>query len=191
MFHTLEPHMPTAKKHVEYLSRSRNSVELFQIFPDSDESNVRPQFLVGTLEQLWPKLVELNRAGGCIALTVNQTDLKGRKSENVVRIRAFFSDDDDNLNLPIPMDPPSFRVISKSGPHKYYLCKGMLLSEFKEIQKTIAEVAQTDSQVCDLPRAMRLAGFFHMKDPKNPFFVRIESQFEADLEAELDSGGCK
>src|SRR4051794_441316 len=41
----------------------------------------------GSLEEVWPKVIQLNtpEAGVGVFITVNETDFKGRSSENIVR----------------------------------------------------------------------------------------------------------
>lgn len=173
--------------HTRFLSGQKSSIEMFQVYPDSASCVVRPQTLVGTIEQLFEQLSEMNRLGAAIAIVVNQTDLKGRTAENIVRVRVLFTDDDTNLNKSIILDPPSFIVRSKHGPHKYYIFNGVELWRFSALQKFLADEAETDKKICDLGRAMRLAGFYHMKDPQNPFMVKIESQFINELNEVLNA----
>lgn len=170
-----------ARAHLKFLSGEENSVEVFQVYPDHERCGVKARILIGTLDQHFDELVRLNLAGAAISVVVNQTDLKGRKDENVVRIRALFTDDDNHRQKSIQFDPPSFAILSKAGKHKYYVINGLHLEEFKPLQQLLACEAETDPQVCDLGRAMRLAGFFHMKDPHDPFLVRIESEFNTEL----------
>lgn len=174
-----------ARLQIIFLSGQKNSREVFQVYPDSEFCRVQPQILIGTIDEVFDQLTEFNRQGAGVALVVNQTDLKGRAIGNVTHVRALFTDDDNNLNKFIALDPPSFIVRSKNGPHKYYLFRGVALEHFSDMQKNLAAEAETDSKVCDLGRAMRLAGFYHMKDPSNPFIVNIESQFMNELMAVL------
>jgi hypothetical protein len=48
----------------------------------------------GSFDKLAEELVALNNSGTGIFVTVNETDLKGRKKENITRIRAIWQDDD-------------------------------------------------------------------------------------------------
>lgn len=174
-----------AEKHLQFLSGQKTSREVFQIYPDSPKCLVHPRILIGTLDEHFDTLVAMNRAGCAISVVVNQTDLRGRAGKNIIGIRAFFTDDDNNLNVKIPLDPPSFKVKSKNGYHKYYIVRNFDLKDFTPMQKCLAEIAGTDPKVCDLARPMRLAGFYHMKNPNNPFFVNLESDFLENLEKSL------
>jgi hypothetical protein len=68
-----------------------------------------PAFILnGTLDQHFPALSYQNAQGAGIYVTVNQTDLKGRKNKNIVRIRAIPVDTDgaDPLNFErLPLAP--------------------------------------------------------------------------------------
>ena len=50
--------------------------------------------LNGTLEEHFVTLTDLNRRGAGVFVTVNETDLKGRKKENIKRIRALWQEAD-------------------------------------------------------------------------------------------------
>jgi hypothetical protein len=109
-FLQLIPNYETAKKHLQYLSGKKDSREVFQTYPDSESCRVFPQVFIGTLEEHFETFTRLNNQGAAIAVVVNETNLKGRKIEDVVRVRAFFTDDDNNLDKEINVDPPSLVV---------------------------------------------------------------------------------
>lgn len=44
---------------------------------------------------------------------------------------------------------------------------------FERAQRTLAAHFNTDPSVCDLPRVLRLPGLFHLKNPAQPFLVRL------------------
>lgn len=182
---TLYPSKEIAEKHLQCLSGQKTSREVFQVYPDSSACQVPPRVLIGTLDEHFDTLVIMNRAGCAISVVVNQTDLQGRAGKNIIGIRAIFTDDDNNFNIETPLDPPSFKVKSKNGYHKYYIVHNFDLKDFSPMQKSLAEIARTDPKVCDLARPMRLAGFYHMKNPNGPFFVNLESDFLDNLEKSL------
>jgi hypothetical protein len=169
----INPNFDEANSFISKLSGQKDSKETFQVFHDSIKGG-GSYILHGTLEANWKRLVSLNKDGNGIFITINKTDLKGRKTNNIVKVRALFTDDDLNLNINIGIKP-SFKVRSKAGLHKYYLADDIQLNEFKQFQQSLAVVSQTDLKINDLPRVMRLPGFFHLKDIKNPFMVRIEN----------------
>ena len=57
---------------------------------------------------------------------------------------------------------------SQDHYHAYWLVGGLAVGDFSAVQRDIAERFGGDPNVCDLPRVMRLPGFFHNKNPRNP-----------------------
>lgn len=119
-------------------------------------------------------LEKLNDMGAGIYLTVNETDGKGRKKENITKIRAVFADF-DNTPLPKRFDhEPSMVVETSPGKfHVYYLTDDTPIEGFTQLQKAIAFNFGSDPVVHDLPRIMRLPGFYHCK--KERFLSKITS----------------
>lgn len=80
------------------------------------------------------------------------------------RVRAQFIDTD---GAPYPADLPlKPHLVTQSSPgrwHLYWLVDGVLLDSFSTLQKALAEHYGTDPSVNDLPRVMRLPGFYHRK----------------------------
>ena len=148
----------------------------FQTFSDRDELKVkRPgkkdydpnaKIMHGTLST--PEdaelLTRLNSKGAGVYVMVNAGDSQGRTAKNVVRVRALFIDTD---GAPHPADLPlEPHLVVQSSPgrwHLYWLVDGVLLDSFMTLQKALAEHYGTDPSVNDLPRVMRLPGFYHCK----------------------------
>jgi hypothetical protein len=136
----------------------------------------------GTFDQAWPKILERNTPsrGIGVFVTVNETDLKGRTSENIVRPRALFADADSvaqikscNEVLQGARVSPTMTIRTGRGAHVYFCCDDIPLTQFKSLQEQISAKFGTDSAVKDLPHVMRLAGTLHLKDPANPQLVRL------------------
>jgi len=128
----------------------------------------------GPLSRHAAALERLNRSGAGVFITVNQTDLKGRKADNVERVRAVFADTDGADLAPILNAKPEASFIVESSPgnaHPYWLTDGLPLAQFEGVQRQIADTYGTDSSVTDLPRVLRLPGFYHRKG--EPFMVRM------------------
>lgn len=146
----------------------------FQTFDDTQRKEVYlAKVFHGTFQEHRKELARLNRSGAGIFVTVNQTDLKGRKAENITGVRAVFLDLD---GAPLPEDwPIEPHLIIESSPGRYHaywlLAHGFPLDQFGPVQKAIAARFNGDPSVFDLCRVMRLVGFCHQK--KNPFRSRI------------------
>ena len=167
----------------------------FQTFSDRDDLKVkRPDGTVrdpnarifhGTLEQLHTALARLNTKGAGVYVMVNAGDGQGRSAKNVLRVRALFIDTD---GAPFPTDlplQPHLAVQSSPGKyHLYWLVDSVELSDFSTLQTALAEHYGTDPSVKDLPRVMRLPGFFHRKD--EPVMVELLEAHDHDHDHDHD-----
>lgn len=128
----------------------------------------------GTLEQCAPWLEAQNAKGAGIFVTINETDGKGRKADNIIRVRSLFADFDHPQpgtleRLRADPRPPSVIVESSAGKlHAYWVADGLELAEFQLLQKAVVSRWDSDPSVCDLPRVMRLPGFLHKKGEPQP-----------------------
>jgi len=159
----------------------------FQTFDDNqDRKDSRlARTFSGTLEEHAAVLSELQQKGAGVFVTVNETDLAGRKKENIERVRAIFADLDGSPIEPVlehPCEPHLVIESSKGRYHAYWLCHDVNFEEFTHLQKQLARTFESDPSVHDLPRVMRCPGFFHQKvkngESNGPFMTRIEHVYE-------------
>lgn len=155
----------------------------FQTFDDVRERKEKRSNLIhmlhGTLQDHAAQLQELNRQGAGIFVCINQTDGKGRRAKNIIRVRAVYADFDvqDTTRpdrLLADALPPSIVVESSPGKHHaYWLTNDIKLTEFQDLQKRIIGTwpDETDGSVNDLPRVLRLPGFLHRKE--QPQMVQV------------------
>jgi P4 family phage/plasmid primase-like protien len=148
----------------------------FQTFDDNRERDdpKLARILHGTLQEHWQHLVHLNQQGAGIFVTINVTDRNGRSKENIVGSRAVFCDLDGAPLEPVLRNGRMPHIVVQSSPgrwHPYWKVIGLELTEFEAIQLRLAKQFNSDPSVKDLPRVMRLPGFFHCKDA--PFLVRV------------------
>ena len=129
------------------------------------------------------KLACLNQKGAGVFFTVNETDGMGRKSENIVRVRALFVDA-DNVRIPERWHlEPDFCVWRDPQHwHAYWLVNDCPLGRFADSQRQLARHYGTDPSVCDLPRVMRVPGFMHCKGTPTPVFFKRGGLYRADVE---------
>jgi hypothetical protein len=154
-----------------------NGAFTFQTFADRKDSTANlARVFHGTLNSCSTDLVNLNKQGAGVFVTINKTDLKGRARNNVTDIRALFIDFDkvnpervDTLQaLPLP---PSMIVESSPNKHHAYWILGsgeIALDDFKPLQKRLIGFFKDDGadNIHDLPRVLRLAGFYHQKQER-------------------------
>lgn len=114
-----------------------------------------------------------NNAGAGVFVTVNETDGRGRQTDNVRRVRAVFADLDGAPLEPVLSAPLEPHIVVESSPgryHAYWLCDDCPLDKFEAVQRALAARFGSDPSVHDLPRVMRLPGFLHCKG--EPFLTR-------------------
>jgi hypothetical protein len=136
----------------------------FQTFDDNaDRKDKRlARTLHGMLEEHWDTLVDLNQQGAGVFFTVQQTDCRGRKKENITRVRAVFQEDDgDGKELAFI---PNIVVESSPGKfHRYFILEDATFDDFTRIQQIMVDVYGSDPNAKDLSRVLRLPGFYHQK----------------------------
>lgn len=166
----------------QFISRlgSVTSPETYQVFDDRGQNQKLARHVVGTFSQRAQTLLDANRKGCGVFITINQCDGTGRKAENVTRVRAVFADFDGT-----PWDAAAAalqpHIIVETSPgkrHLYWLVADFPLKEFKPIQQAIAKRYGSDPSICDLARVMRLPGYWHVKG--EPHLVRIVESDEHD-----------
>lgn len=164
------------EKFLELLGIGKGAVD-FRAFSDDRETKRMPsKKITSTFADCQKTLETLNQTGAGIFLIINQTDGKGQKSENIVRVRALFADLDGVPKENIARFPLVPTVIVETSPgkfHAYWVCSGIPLERFKPLQRALAALIGSDASVCDLPRCMRLPGYLHQKDPSAPHLVQI------------------
>ena len=102
-----------------------------------------------------------------------------RRAENLERINYWIADIDDGSKaeqmakikkLPIY---PSRIVETKRGYHCYWKAADATPGNYRKIEEGIIRLLGADPQCKDVTHTLRAPGFYHQKDPKNPFLVRI------------------
>ena len=148
----------------------------FMTIPEGEmEGKGQISVLHGTLNQYADRLTQLNNAGHGIFVMVNLGDLKGRSATNVIRVRALFVDLDGAPLEPLIETKAPPHILVESSPNKwhgYWRVDNCPNDKFKERQHALAARFGGDTSVCDLPRVMRLPGFWHRKFA-TPFQTRL------------------
>lgn len=171
---TLTPNVAMAKAFLNALDPTGTFT--FQTFDDDKErkDSRLARILHGTLDQHLPTLTQLQQQGAGVFVMVNEGDGKGRSTTNVLRVRAHVLDlDGAPLEPAMKSDLPPHIVVESSPQkwHAYWLIEDCPLGEFKARQRALAARFKGDMAICDLPRVMRLPGFWHQKD--TPFQTRL------------------
>jgi AAA domain/RepB DNA-primase from phage plasmid/Primase C terminal 2 (PriCT-2) len=182
----IEPDFAMAQQHLSVLAPP-GSWFTFQVFDDRAKHGYA-EIIHGPFDEAMKrKLRAHNRKGRGIYVSVNETDFKGRKTENIVRIRAVFHELDamkmakgDAAGAEIlrngfaPELAPSIEVESSPGNrHNWILTDELSFDDYTAVQRRLIADHASDKDATDLPRVLRVAGFFHCKN--EPVMVRLLS----------------
>jgi len=161
----LMPNLDTARAFLRTLDST--GVFSFATFPDSgDEPHLRRRFHGPLDAALIAELVALNSSNAGVFVTVNELDGRGYCATNVTRVRAVFVDLDGADVEPVLGWSLKPHMVVESSPgkwHAYWLVEGLPTAAFIGVQVALAHLFGGDPKVCDLPRVMRLPGFYHRK----------------------------
>lgn len=170
----MKPDLKMAKKFLVTLDPK--GTYTFQTF---DDNSVRkaPAFarvFHGTFAQHQQQLAQLNAGGAGVFVMVNEGDgvthdghPTCRCRVNVVRVRKLFVDLDGSPLKPVLDATPAPDIVVESSVdkwHAYWDVVDCPLVAFKAAQLALAARFNGDFSVSDLPRVMRLPGFFHQKN---------------------------
>jgi hypothetical protein len=149
----------------------------FQTFDDSKQRKDRALAVVltGTFELHRNTLAKLNAAGAGVFVTVNVTDGKGRKLENIQRIRAVWHEDDEGVAIDFPLEPHITVESSPGKHHRYWLVDGLTMEEFGGVMRWMVGHG-SDPNAKDVARVLRLPGFCHLKNSAAPHRVRVAAK---------------
>ena len=119
-----------------------------------------------------PLILESYRHGAGVYVTINETDGKGRKKENIVRIRAVWQEDDENFSGDFPIPPTLVVESSKGHFHRYWFLadhwptdeQGCL--DFEGVMVRMISDYGSDKNVKDISRVLRVPGFLNRKPTK-------------------------
>lgn len=121
----------------------------------------------------------LNKYGAGIFFSVNRFNEGVRRQHFCDGVNAWFAECDTlskeeqwHLIHTAPLKP-TFVVESKKSLHIYYLSDGATKENFKTIQLGLCAYYHGDTAMSDIARVMRMPGYYHMKDPNDPFLVSV------------------
>lgn len=165
----LTPDLGMARRYLAALDANAQAFS-FSTFPDGQQ-DVAPTVAHGRLDTLADKLASLNSRGCGVFVTVNATDLKGRKKSNILRVRAVWQEDDDAWNGDLPLFPS---IIVQSSPgklHRYWAVDGLGIEDHRPIMERMVRDFGSDKNAKDEARVLRLPGFYHCK--REPHLVEL------------------
>lgn len=162
------------EKYLETLDETSDEFTFIAIHDSNKSMPVSERH--GKFEVLKKELEELNNSGYGIFVTINKTNLKRRTKQAILEYRALWAEKDSGEFGELPIEP-TMVVNSKRGKHLYWILKDFIpkenYSKYESLLKRIAIQLESDVNVCDMSRVLRLPGFNHMKQSDDPFMVNI------------------
>ncbi len=151
---------------------------VFQTFDDlkSRKDRQLASIKTGDLDRWGRFLTDMNNRGAGVFVTVNESDGKGRKLENIGRIRAVWHEEDTPCGKEFPLEPHLLIESSPGKFHRYWLVDGLGKEDFAGVMERMIRDYGSDPNVKDTARVLRMPGFYHLKDPSKPFMVRIVAE---------------
>jgi len=177
-----DPGKAETEQFLALLDPGQNPLFSFQTFDDGRDEPKRAvltKVLHATRDQLpvvLPKLQLLNAGGAGVFVTVNETNGRGRKGADIVRVRALHIDLDGAPLEPVLTSERPPHIVTATSPgkfHCYWLVEGMSLEDFRGAQEALLEKFGGDRNVKSVEHVMRVPGFFHRKG--EPFLCRIHT----------------
>jgi hypothetical protein len=178
---SIAPPSPDLEQAARFLGLLAEEAEsfTFQTFTDGkSRPSPDPRALVihGALDdaRVRNRLIKLSSEGAGVFVTVQETDGKGRSLSNITAVRCVFQEA-DRPDTPVPTLQPHLVVESSPGKfHRYWLTERSTDIElFNRVQARLVADWGSDPNAKDVARVLRVPGFPHQKDPRQPFRVRI------------------
>jgi len=160
----------------EFFDAMRIRQITFQTFDDKDKRKLKAlgRILHGSHLEVTEALKTLNRRGAGIYFMVNEGNGFGRSTECVTGIRFYFADlDGTPLLEEYPLEPSAIISTSPGRYHLYWRLDHAPKESFTHYQTKLADLLGSCHKVIDLPRVLRVPGYFHMK--QDPVKVEILS----------------
>ena len=132
----------------------------------------------GAFEVSEQRARQLNKEGFGIFFTPNDFEGK-RQIQNLKKINYYIADIDEGGKEKIWSDieklilRPSVIVETKRGYHLYWRVSNGTLDNYEKIENCIIAKLNADEGAKDCSRLLRCPSFYHMKDPQNPFLIKI------------------
>lgn len=149
-----------------------------KIFAIHDSCAIKKRY--GAFQIEYADIEKYNKAGYGIFHVVNSFE-GARKKENCTKINYWIADIDDGTKeeqmerINKLILKPSAIVETKKGFHCYWKSADGGLENYQRISKGIIEKIMADRACKDPLRLLRYPDTYHLKDPSDPFLIKIVS----------------
>jgi len=171
-----------AKRFLDWIDPSADALWCFLILDDHKIKAIPKRAALtkvlhanrANLPTVLEQLEWLNARGAGIFVTVNRSDGRARRGENITAIRALFIDlDHGGPEHMLASERPPHRVVATSPGkfHCYWRVLGMPLEDFVGAEEALLERFGGDVGVKSIEHVLRVPGFWHRKG--EPFLARV------------------
>jgi hypothetical protein len=149
------------------------------LIDDQSQADKFPQVVSAGVDDA--VIEELHDRGRAVYVTVNETDLEGRKSENIQRVRAVWRENDGGELPPLPIEPSLIVETSPGHFHEYFLISGDWAADeqgradFAGAMARMVESYGCDKNAKDISRVLRVPGFLNRKYGGDGHAIRIKA----------------
>jgi RepB DNA-primase from phage plasmid len=145
----------------------------FDLGPSDQKNGWLCRTIYGPLGDVWPELVARQSKGAAIAVTMAETEGRGRKSADMIRPRAVWIEADGPLPRTLPI-PPTITVQTSPGHgHYVYMARDLTWDVWHGIQQALIADYGSDRRAALRTHVLRVPGTLHLKDPAHPHLVQI------------------
>lgn len=166
-----------AKRFIKLLTGSENALVHFQAFFDpKPEHKIRvshnavPEHWYATLDKSLQKITIKQDAYCGLYVCINETDGLGREEHNIINLRCVMADFDGQSEPEWKLKPHFVQKRDDKHGHAFWLLaeNDLDIDDWSALQRQIALFYNTDTQVVDPCRVVRIAGSVHYKNPNKP-----------------------
>lgn len=155
------------------LTGERDPIVTWQVFYDVKDGSNRPD-LAKTFSCTHTDAAEYlayAQSQHCgVYVCINETDRLGRETKNITKLRVLFADY-DGIFEPLWPITPSFKTMrDATHGHAFWLINPdeWIADEWTSMQRRISQKCNTDPQVIDPARVVRVPSYLHLKNPHKP-----------------------
>ena len=171
-----------ARRYLELLGGG-DVPHLFQPYNDRDRRDPKTAWMARSiykrLSDAWPELLGLQRKGAAIAVTMAETNGRGRKSVDMLHQRAVWIEADGPLRRELPLHPSIVVETSPGKRHYVYVVTDLDWGLWHGVQQLLIDEFGSDPQAASKTQVLRLPGTLHQKDPANAHLVRIVEELSS------------
>lgn len=174
--HNIQPDISQAEEFFEFMLGEEDEID-FRTLSETGENQFARK-VSGRFDIISKQLIHENKRGNGVFWLVNKARDRAQNDASIESVRALFVDLDGSPVEPLLENQDALpHVVVETSPGKYHaywiINNSLKTSDFKQFQVALAKKFNGDESVSNLSRILRVPGYFHMKDPSNPFMTKV------------------